>query len=149
MINVLVNGFSNLQVIAIAGRNIEMKEHFESIVKAANKENSIKVLAFTNKVPELMSISNLVITKPGGLTTSESLISGLPMLIINPLPGQEEQNAEFLEKNKVGIWLRKNDNIREVLDSFINNDTQLNEFHNNALKLSKKDSTKNICEILL
>lgn len=126
-----------------------MKEHFENIVKNANKTSYIKVLPFTNKVPELMNISSLVITKPGGLTTSESLISGLPMLIINPLPGQEEQNAEFLEKNKIGIWLRKNDNIKETLNNFINNDTQLNEFHNNALKLAKKDSTKNICEILL
>lgn len=147
--NVLVNNFSNLQVIAIAGRNVEMKENFEKIVSDAGKENNIKVLPFTDKVPELMSISNLVITKPGGLTTSESLISGLPMLIINPLPGQEEQNAEFLENNRIGVWLKKHDNINEVLNNFINNDSQLEEFHNNALKLAKKDSTKNICEVLL
>lgn len=147
--NVLVNNFSNLQVIAIAGRNVEMKENFEKIVSDAGKENTIKVLPFTDKVPELMSISNLVITKPGGLTTSESLISGLPMLIINPLPGQEEQNAEFLENNRIGVWLKKHDNINEVLNNFINNDSQLEEFHNNALKLAKKDSTKNICEVLL
>lgn len=147
--NILVNKFSNLQVIAIAGKNEEMKEHFEEIVKKANKESLVKVLAFTNKVPELMSISNLVITKPGGLTTSESLVSGLPMLIINPLPGQEEQNAEFLENNNIGVWLKKHDNIQEVLDNFINNDKQLEIFHKNALKLAKKDSTKNICKILL
>lgn len=147
--NVLVNKFSNLQVIAIAGKNAEMKAHFEKIVKDANKENLIKVLAFTNKVPELMSISSLVITKPGGLTTSESLISGLPMLIINPLPGQEEQNAEFLENNNIGVWLKKHDNIESVLNDFINDDMQLEVFRNNALKLAKKDSTKNICKILL
>lgn len=147
--NVLVNNFSNLQVIAIAGRNAEMKENFEKIVNDAGKENTIKVLPFTDKVPELMSISNLVITKPGGLTTSESLISGLPMLIINPLPGQEEQNAKFLENNRIGVWLKKHNNINEVLNDFINNDSQLEEFHNNALKLAKKDSTKNICEVLL
>ncbi len=147
--NILVNKFSNLQVIAIAGKNEEMKEHFEEIVKKANKESLVKVLAFTNKVPELMSISNLVITKSGGLTTSESLVSGLPMLIINPLPGQEEQNAEFLENNNIGVWLKKHDNIQEVLDNFINNDKQLEIFHKNALKLAKKDSTKNICKILL
>lgn len=147
--NVLVNNFSNLQVIAIAGKNAEMKAHFEEIVKKANKENLVKVLAFTNKVPELMCISDLVITKSGGLTTSESLISGLPMLIINPLPGQEVQNAEFLEKNNIGVWLKKHDNIKEVLDNFINDDKQLEVFHKNALKLAKKDSTKNICKILL
>lgn len=145
----LVNNFSDLQVIAIAGKNEEMKAHFESIVEKANKSRYVKVLPFTNKVPELMNISDLVITKPGGLTTSESLISGLPMLIINPLPGQEEQNAEFLEKNKIGIWLRKNSDINETLSNFINNDNLLNEFHNNALNLARPDSTKNICQILL
>lgn len=147
--NILVSKFSNLQVIAIAGKNKEMKEHFEEIVKKANKERLVKVLAYTNKVPELMNISDLVITKSGGLTTSESLISGLPMLIINPLPGQEEQNAEFLENNNIGVWLKKHDNIQEVLDNFINNDKQLEIFHKNALKLAKQDSTKNICKILL
>lgn len=147
--NILVSKFSNLQVIAIAGKNKEMKEHFEEIVKKANKESLVKVLAFTNKVPELMNISDLVITKSGGLTTSESLVSGLPMLIINPLPGQEEQNAEFLENNNIGVWLKKHDNIQEVLGNFINNDKQLEIFHKNALKLAKKDSTKNICKILL
>ena len=50
-----------------------------------------------------MSISKFVITKPGGLTTTESLVSDLPIVIINPIPGQEEENAEFLEKNKLAI----------------------------------------------
>ena len=60
--------------------------------------NNVKILEFTNQVPELMSISDLVVTKPGGLTTSESLASHLPMLIINPIPGQEEENAEFFRR---------------------------------------------------
>ena len=59
-----------------------------------------------------MSISDLVVSKPGGLTTSESLASNLPMIIINPIPGQEEENAEFLESHGVGIWIKKNDDIR-------------------------------------
>ncbi len=145
----LVNNFKDLQVVAIAGKNEEMKKNFENIVKESNKSKYVKVLPFTNKVPELMNIASLVITKPGGLTTSESLISGLPMLIINPLPGQEEQNAEFLERNRIGVWLKKNLDINETLSNFINNDELLKEFHNNALNLAKADSTKNICKILL
>ena len=145
----LVNNFKDLQVVAIAGKNEEMKKNFENIVKESNKSKYVKVLPFTNKVPALMTIASLVITKPGGLTTSESLISGLPMLIINPLPGQEEQNAEFLERNRIGVWLKKNLDINETLSNFINNDELLKEFHNNALNLSKADSTKNICKILL
>lgn len=80
---------------------------FKSIVEETNSANRVKVLDYTTKVPEIMSISTLVVTKPGGLTTSESLASGLPLLIINPIPGQEEENAEFLENHNVGVWLRK------------------------------------------
>ena len=48
-----------------------MKSAFEQIVKDNNKSNTVKILEYTNKVPELMAISDLVVTKPGGLTTSE------------------------------------------------------------------------------
>ena len=89
ILNILAKSSCNIQVVAIAGRNKKLKEAFENIVLENNKQNSIKVLPFTNKVPELMSISDLVITKPGGLTTSESLASSLPMIVINPIPGQE------------------------------------------------------------
>lgn len=75
ILKILINNFSNFQVIAIAGKNMKIKNHFDEIVKNSGAENYVKVLAYTNKVPELMSISDLVITKPGGLTTTESLAS--------------------------------------------------------------------------
>ncbi len=95
-----------------------------------------------------MNISSLVITKPGGLTTTESLASNLPMIIINPIPGQEEENAEFLESNGVGIWIKKNDNIKEKLESILCNSTKLNEMLENTKKLAKPHSTENICKII-
>ena len=125
-----------------------MKSEFKKIVEENNKQESVKVLAFTNKVPELMSISDLVISKPGGLTTSESLASNLPMIIINPIPGQEEENAEFLESKGTGIWLRKNDSSREVLKSVIDNPEKLNTMKKNTEILAKKHSTEDICNIL-
>ena len=140
--------FSNIQVIAIAGKNEKMKQEFERIVKEKNKEESIKVLPFTDKVPELMSISDLVITKPGGLTVSESLASHLPLIVINPIPGQEEENAEFLESANCAIWLKKNDNPKEVLSSILNNETKLEEMKNNSIKLAKQTSTQDICNII-
>ena len=94
----LVKYIDNIQVVAIAGKNERMKKHFIEVVEKNNKDKYVKVLDFTNKVPELMHICELVVTKPGGLTTSESLASNLPMIIINPIPGQEEENAEFLEE---------------------------------------------------
>ena len=91
----------------------------------------------------------MVITKPGGLTTTESLASGLPIIVINPIPGQEEENAEFLEKNNLAIWIRKKDNAEEVLKNIFNNPSLMRKMKINARLFAKKHSTKDICEILL
>ena len=138
-----------MQVVAIAGKNVKMQAKFETLVKETDSEDTVKVLSYTNKVPELMSISDIVISKPGGLTTTESLASGLPIIVINPIPGQEEENAEFLEQNGVGIWLKKNDNIKEKLREILSSTEKIKEMKINARLLSKKNSTADICKILL
>ena len=145
----LVKNFDDIQVIAIAGKNEKMKLNFENIVKEFNKEKNVKVLEYTNKVPELMSISDLVVSKPGGLTTSESLASNLPMIIINPIPGQEEENAEFLEETGTGVWIRKNDSPYEVLKNIIDNPKKLEKMKENTNILAKKHSTEDICKTIL
>lgn len=139
----------NIQIVAIAGKNHKMKESFENLVEELGKQNNVKVLEYTNKVPELMSISDLVVTKPGGLTTTESLASGLPIVIINPIPGQEEENATYLEENKVAIWIRKDDNIEQILNELFSSPDKMQEMKIRARIISKKNSTKDICKILL
>lgn len=126
-----------------------MKEAFEELVKNNQAEDRVRVLGFTDKVPELMNISCLVVSKPGGLTTTESLASNLPMIIINPIPGQEEENAEFLESKGAGIWLRSDADPDEIIDSVFKDENKLIEMRENAIKLAKKNSTKEICDILL
>ena len=145
----LIRDFNYLQVIAISGKNQKMKESFNNIVQKYNKENSVKILEYTNQVPELMSISDLVVSKPGGLTTSESLVSNLPMIIINPIPGQEEENAEFLESHGVGIWIRKHVSHDEIFKEIFSTPEKLQQMKENTSKLAKKHSTEDICKICL
>ena len=145
----LITNVPNYQIVTIAGKNEKLKEKFETLVNELNANTRVRVLGFTDKVPELMSISSLVVTKPGGLTTTESLASNLPILIINPIPGQEEQNAEFLEAHGAGIWLRKHDNPDEVILNLFNSKGKLEEMKENTKKLAKTHSTKNICEIII
>ena len=149
ILKTIINSFPNMQVVAIAGRNKKMKNNFEELVEETNSYENVKILAYTNKVPELMSISDLVISKPGGLTTTESLASGLPIIVINPIPGQETENAEFLEKHQVGIWLKKKDNVEEKLYDIFNTPEKLQKMKINARLLAKKNSTADICKILL
>lgn len=144
-----VKSTADIQIIAISGKNPKMKEAFQNIVIENNKQYNVQIFEYTNKVPELMSISSLVVTKPGGLTTSESLASGLPIIVINPIPGQEEENAEYLEKNNAAIWLKKDDNISEIINNLLFDDNKLENLSKNAKLISKRNSTKDICKILL
>ncbi len=138
----------NIQVVAIAGKNKKMYHSFNEIVTKYNRKDDIKVLEFTDKVPELMHISDIVISKPGGLTTSECLACGLPMIVINPIPGQEEQNAQFLVNSNLAFWIKDDDNPLGVIFKVVNNKDVLNNLRNNASKFAKRNSTKEICKIL-
>ena len=126
-----------------------MKVAFETLVSEMHAGEIVKVLSYTNQVPELMSISDLVVTKPGGLTTTESLASGLPIIAINPIPGQEEENAEFLEKSGVAIWLKKRDDFDSVISNLLSNEQKLHQMKINTKLLAKKNSTRDICNIIL
>ena len=126
-----------------------MHNNFINIVEEYKKSETVKVLEYTNKVPELMSISTLVVTKPGGLTTSESLASELPILVINPIPGQEEENAEFLEAHDVAVWLKKDDDPNVVIQNLFKNPEKLKDMKQHTKLLAKKSSTKDICKIIM
>ncbi len=147
--NSFMESFPDVQLLTITGRSPKLKKHFDEIVEVYEKQDNVKVLSFTDKVPELMSVSDLVITKPGGLTTTESLASGLPIIVINPIPGQEEENARFLEEQKVAIWLKKEDDIKEILTNLFTSPYDLKNMKIKARLLAKKNSTKDICQILL
>ena len=149
MLKALIRLFSKLQVVAISGKNLKMKEKFESIVKITESENRVKILEFTDKVPELMSISKFVITKPGGLTITESLASHLPILIINPIPGQEEENAQFLEENGAGIWIKEKSNISRHLKTLYRQPEILPKMIEQAEILAKPHSTEDICKEII
>lgn len=145
---VLATYSDNYQVVAISARNKKLQEGFENIVKS-NNLNNVTILDYTNKVPELMSISDLVVAKPGGLTTSESLAMNLPMILINPIAGQEEENAEFLEGKGIGLWMRKEDDIKAKLESLLSDENKLKSMKENTNLLAHKYSTYDIVNILL
>lgn len=93
--NCLVSKFPDTQIIAISGKNENLKSKFSQIVLDNDRTNNVKILEFTDKVAELMSISDVVVTKPGGLTSSESLVSHVPLVIINPIPRSRRRKCRF------------------------------------------------------
>lgn len=97
----LVEVEREVQVIALAGRNEELLAALR--VVAARYPKRLFPLPFTRTIERAMAASDLAITKPGGLTTSECLAMGLPMIVISPIPGQEERNADFLLESGVAL----------------------------------------------
>jgi processive 1,2-diacylglycerol beta-glucosyltransferase len=90
-----------LQVIAVAGRNEELRQDLDGI--PCPGRHRTKVVGFTREIHELMGVADLVVSKPGGLTTSEALASGAVMVVVNPVPGQETRNSDFLLENGAAI----------------------------------------------
>ena len=93
---------SDFQVIAVAGRNAVAHEALKAL--AQRMPGRLVALGFTNEMEKLMAAADLVVTKPGGLTISECLALGKPMLLVSPIPGQEEHNAGFLMEEGAA-WL--------------------------------------------
>ncbi len=134
----------DFQLIAVTGRNEKQKMRFENIASTSGK--NITVLGYTNKVPELMAISDFVITKPGGLTSTECLAMCKPMVIINPIPGQEEQNANYFINNGTAIRTYKNEPIEHVLDIAMYNEQRVKQMVEMCKVIGKPNSTKTIVD---
>jgi processive 1,2-diacylglycerol beta-glucosyltransferase len=94
----------DVQILAVAGKNASLKRSLDKV--AADRPGKIVPLGFVDNMHELMAASDFAVTKPGGLTSSECLALGLPMVIVQPIPGQEERNSDFLLEN--GVALRAN-----------------------------------------
>lgn len=149
ILKILIRLFKDLQVFVLSGKNKKMNQRFNKLVKNTNSQNRIKIIEYSNDVPELMSVSMGVITKAGGLTLTEALVSHLPIAIVNPIPGQEEENAEYLVNNGAAVWIKKEDSLVRVLKYISRNREKLEHMKKQTELLANKNSTKDICEILL
>ncbi len=97
----------DIQLVVLTGRNRSLLATLTAMVD--EYPDQLRAIGFTDDVPALMACADLAITKPGGLSTSECLVAGLPMLLVNPIPGQEERNAAWLMQE--GVALRADDPV--------------------------------------
>jgi processive 1,2-diacylglycerol beta-glucosyltransferase len=81
-----------MQIIVVCGRNEDLRRQ----VAAQDRQHPARVFGFAGNMHELMTVADLILTKPGGLTSSEALALGKPLLILDPIPGQEAANSDFL-----------------------------------------------------
>ena len=132
--------------VCISGKNPELYSMFEKAIQEENIENTT-LIKYTTNISKLMKVSSGIFSKPGGLTTSEALSQGLPMFMINPLPGQEAANQNYIENIGAGILINK-ENLNMLIDRLKTDENYLSRLSENAKKFGKPNAADNICKII-
>ncbi len=135
---------TSCQIIAVTGLNHKMRREL-TLLKAGMK-NPMVVYGYVNNIHELMSVSDLLITKSGGMTSSEALVKQLPMVMIHALPGQEEKNSHFLADAGVALRLESEKEIVPTIDRLLSNRNLLSQFQLNMDELVIHHSAQRIVD---
>jgi processive 1,2-diacylglycerol beta-glucosyltransferase len=137
----------DIQLIVAAGTNKRLYKWLSSRVRHMRKKTV--VFSFAANIDELMHISTIIITKPGGITTAEALVKGVPMLIVHPLPGQEAMNTRFLLKEGVAVKAEKPEDTMVILEELLYSKDKLRLMSERAKALSKPNSSVDIAKLVL
>ncbi|MFA6427198.1 MAG: glycosyltransferase [Candidatus Magasanikbacteria bacterium] len=104
-------------LIAIAGKNEELRQNLLRL--SAPPHINYRVIGWTHDMASYIKLSDVVISKPGGLTTTECMISGVPLIAVNPIPGQEEFNVEFIQQKNLGALAKDSESLLKLLHHFL------------------------------
>ena len=137
----------DFQIVALAGRNEQLLEYLGNI--AVKNPARLFPLGFTRVVERVMATSDIAITKPGGLTTSECLAMGLPMIVVSPIPGQEERNADFLLENGAALKACDGGALNYRGSILLNEPARLEELKKNTKRLGKPEAARTIFDTIL
>lgn len=135
----------DFQVLCVCGTN----EKMQKAVLSKEWGKTVKVYGFVDNVDIMMDASDCIITKPGGLTTSELMAKGLPAILVNPIPGQEDRNMEFLVNSGAGIMITKTFPLDEAINLLMKNSWRREMMKESVSHLGKPDSTKKLCEFIM
>ncbi|SHK17073.1 MGDG synthase family glycosyltransferase [Tepidibacter formicigenes] len=138
----------DFQIIVVTGRNISLKEKIEKTLNNYKTNKKVAVLPFTNKMNDILSICDILITKPGGLTTTEALLKEVPMIIPYYIPGQEEENLDFLLNSGVALKTSEKCDLKILVRLLIENPTRLNALKSNIKIIKKLNSAENISNLV-
>jgi len=138
------------QVVAICGKNEELKTKLEKLAaKTFNNERvTFKPIGFTTEMDEYMSAADLIVGKPGGLTTCEALAKGLIFVVVNPIPGQEERNSDHLLEEGCAIRCNNLPALAYKIDRIVSDKKRFEEMKNNARKFARPNAAVEIVKSL-
>ncbi len=132
-------------IIAVCGNN---KKLYKKLVERKYSEN-VHIFGFSDNVDIMMDAADCLVTKPGGLTTTEALAKNLPMILVTPIPGQEERNLEFFLNSGVALSVTKNFLLDEALYFLFEDENHFTLIHNRLSTLAKPNAARDIAKFII
>lgn len=142
----LLKNPNNLRITVVCGKNTELKDaliNYCNSSKFINKK--LHILGFSNDISYLMDYCDIIISKPGGLTVTESIVKNIPLVIPFAIPGQESENIEFLTNEGYAISIKNLDKINDTINYIIENPNKLLEM---KLKLNNLANTYSLTKVV-
>jgi processive 1,2-diacylglycerol beta-glucosyltransferase len=134
-----------IQVLAVAARDRNMRRRLEAM--RGQLALDLHVFGWSESIPELMAAADLLITKPGGVTTSEGLAAGLPTILAFPVPGMEERHLKLLVERNVGVAARGHEELPALVSGLLDNPKQMEGLRARGQEMARPDSAYAIAQV--
>jgi len=136
-----------IQLLVVTGTNRRLKRKFQKMQHKLRFP--LKILGYTRHISELMEISDLLISKPGGLTVAEALVKKLPLGIVNSLAGQERRNRELLLKKRIAFELKSKEDIIGLIHKILNGSFDLRSWRERVKELARPEAAQDIAQKII
>lgn len=139
----------DFQILVITGRNEHLKDKLSKMLDSTIHNKNICLLGYTNKMNDILASIDVLISKPGGLTTTEALLNDVPMIVPYFIPGQEEENLDFLTNCGAALRTTKKYSLPVLLKVLIDDPSRLDNLRKNIKSIRKFDSAVNISSLVV
>jgi len=136
-----------LSAVVIVGKNARLERR---VLEAAQQMNyPLRIVHFVENVYDYMHASDLLLSKPGGLTSAEALVANLPMVLVKPLPGQEERNTRFLVERKAAVRSRSQAHLSRLVQELLASPERLHAMRASMQALARPDAAEKVAELIV
>ena len=139
----------DFQILVITGRNEHLKDKLSKMLDSTIHNKNICLLGYTNKMNDILASIDVLISKPGGLTTTEAVLNDVPMIVPYFIPGQEEENLDFLTNCGAALRTTKKYSLPVLLKVLIDDPSRLDNLRKNIKSIRKFDSAVNISNLVV
>jgi len=138
---------SDFQAIVVCGKNEELKNEVTQLVR--DRQSDFRVFGYTTEMADFMGAATILLSKPGGMTTAEALARGLPMVILDPIGGQEERNSDVLLEAGAAVKCTEVTVVAHKLQKLLENPERIRRMSDNARALGRPSAARDITRIVM